>query len=115
MLLLVVLGHKMSTNSSVSGAESPIQASSNASSDVASSESPTTVLVVGGGVAGLAVGLALSAIGCEVHIYQQSRSTCPSSSETGVPLTEELLAFLAAHGVEVVRGTCALDRMLRPH
>jgi len=100
----------MSTNSSVA-TESPIP--SNAASDV-SSDTPLVVLVVGGSVDGLSTALALASIGCEVHIYEQSDGLCPSS-ETGVPLTEELKAFLTAHGVELVSVSLPFaDCVIRP-
>lgn len=87
-----------SVSGSVTGADSPIQAASS----TISSESNPTVLVVGSGLSALCVSLELNALGCEVHLYEQGE-VYDASTEAGVPLTQELRAFLDTHGVDLVR------------
>lgn len=57
----------------------------------------------GGGVSGLVTGLALSSVGCEVHIYEQYDTQSSSySGDLAFLVTEELQQFLKACNVPLV-------------
>lgn len=95
----------MSSAASEQGTESPLKGSvahSNADTELTNScalAHPCVVLVVGGGLSGLACCLALTEIGCEVHVYEES-STSPSTPEHGVPWDPLVAKF--CHRLELV-------------
>lgn len=98
-----------SVSASELSAESPLKASSNAETELtlsSASSSDCVVLIVGSGIAGLACCLALSELGCDVHVYEDKDQQFLSSSEAGVPWTEELAAFCAHHQVAIVCHLC---------
>lgn len=87
--------------SSLSMSVGKLSASPASSSSEITNASPT-VLVAGGGITGLLAGVALTAIGCDVHIFE--RSSKQASADAALPLTQQLSSFLSTYDVKMLVG-----------